>query len=363
MKAATHPDESARLVALRRYDILDTPRESDFDDIVRLAAQICHTPISVINLIDAERQWFKAETGLGVRETPLETSMCAHVILEDTFVEIPDTLADPRMCDNPLCLDDQGLRFYAGALLRSLDGHPIGTLCVLDRQPRRLDGFQKSALQTLAAQVMAQLNLRAALAREAVLRSEVDHRIKNSLQMVGGFVGLQRVSATSDEVRAALLDVEQQINTIAILHDHLGRHTDGEPVDIGGFLARVVDLLSATTPRHVDIVADFAPGLANPQDAAVLGTIVNELIANAIKHSLGGGAGTIRLSGERPGGDLYRLTCSDDGVERDAVKPSTGRAGLGQSIVKASVQHLGGTMTVTANATGYRTRIEFTPAS
>jgi GAF domain-containing protein len=105
MKAEHHPLEPARLAALRAYDILDTPRESDFDDIVMLASRICGTPISVINLIDETRQWFKAETGLGVRETPLDTSICAHVILEKDFVEISDTLADVRMAvsQTPVC--------------------------------------------------------------------------------------------------------------------------------------------------------------------------------------------------------------------------------------------------------------------
>ena len=116
MKAQYHPFEPARLAALRAYDVLDTPRESDFDDIVMLASRICEPPIAVINLIDETRQWFKAETGLGVRETPLDTSLCAHVILQEDFVEIPDTLADASMRDNPLCLADPGLRFYAGYL-------------------------------------------------------------------------------------------------------------------------------------------------------------------------------------------------------------------------------------------------------
>ncbi len=222
MKAQHHPSEPARLAALRAYDILDTPRESDFDDIVMLASRICGTPISVINLIDETRQWFKAETGLGVRETPLDTSICAHVILENDFVEIPDTLADARMADNPLCLADPGLRFYAGALLRSKGGYPIGTLCVLDNQPRVLDPLQRDALRILADQVMTQLDLRAVIANETVLRSEIDHRVKNSLQVVGAFVSLERQASDNDEARASLERVARQINIVAALHEHLG---------------------------------------------------------------------------------------------------------------------------------------------
>ena len=181
-----HPRQAERLIALRRYNILDTPRVNRTSMIsCCLRRRSARTPIAVVNLIDADRQWFKAETGLGVRETPLATSLCAHVILEDDFVEIPDTRADPRMRDNPLCLDDPGLRFYAGALLKSPDGYPVGTLCVLDNEPRRLNEFQRSALRTLAAQVVAQLEpARHHRTQEPVLRQEIDHRVKNSLQTV-----------------------------------------------------------------------------------------------------------------------------------------------------------------------------------
>ncbi len=103
LRATPHPQQDQRLRTLYNYEILDTPREEEFDEIVELAAEICDAPISVINLIDKDRQWFKAEVGLGARETPLETSLCSHAILEEPFVEIPDTLKDPRMADNPRC--------------------------------------------------------------------------------------------------------------------------------------------------------------------------------------------------------------------------------------------------------------------
>ncbi len=176
MKASPHPRQVERLAALARYAVLDTPREREFDEIVELAAEICEAPISVVNLIDAERQWFKAEVGLGVRETPLETSLCSHVVLDAPFVEIPDTLADPRMTDNPLCLDDAGLRFYAGAQLLSSEGLPLGTLCVLDRRPRTLTALQRRTIGVLARQVMRILEHRLALRRQEILRREMDHR-------------------------------------------------------------------------------------------------------------------------------------------------------------------------------------------
>ncbi len=155
--------EARRLAALHHYQVLDTPREAAFDEIALLAAQICGTPIGVVNLVGDGRQFFKAEVGLGVRETPLATSFCARAILEEDFLLVPDAMLDLRFEGNPLVTGEPGLRFYAGALLKTPDGLPIGTLCVLDTQPRALTPLQQSALQILARQVMSQLDLRLAL--------------------------------------------------------------------------------------------------------------------------------------------------------------------------------------------------------
>ena len=336
MKAQPHPFEAARLAALRAYDILDTPRESDFDDIVMLASRICDAPISVINLIDETRQWFKAETGLGVRETPLASSLCAHVILEDDFVEIPDTLADARMADNPLCLADPGLRFYAGALLKSKGGYPIGTLCVLDNQPRTLSPLQRDALRVLADQVMTQLDLRAVIANEAVLRSEIDHRVKNSLQLVGGFVSLERSALGNDEARDSLERVARQINIVAALHEHLAMDATNELIELGPYLDKVVGLINSTLPAEVTVVGSFENVPVVSREAS------------------------IDLSGKRVADAGYRLECSDDAEqgEVEAIDPG-GRVGLGLKILRASVRQLGGTMTATHGNEGYSTRLDF----
>jgi PAS domain S-box-containing protein len=157
--------EADRLAALARYGILDTPPEPAFDDLVRLAADICEAPIAAVNLVAGDRQWFKSELGLGVRETPLDVSICAHAILEADLVVVPDTTQDARFADNPLVTAVGGLRFYAGALLKSSEGLPLGTLCVLDRMPRPggITERQRLTLTTLASQAMAQLELRRAL--------------------------------------------------------------------------------------------------------------------------------------------------------------------------------------------------------
>ena len=155
--------EARRLAALDHYQVLDTPREAAFDEIAQLAAEICGAPMGVVNLIGEGRQFFKAEVGLGVRETPLETSFCAKAILEEDFLLVPDATLDSRFDCNPLVTGDPGLRFYAGALLKTPEGLPIGTLCVLDVEPRALTPLQQRTLQVLAHQVMSQLDLRLSL--------------------------------------------------------------------------------------------------------------------------------------------------------------------------------------------------------
>src|SRR5918997_1341778 len=142
--------EEDRLAALRRYAILDTPCEPDFDDIVRLAAQACEAPVAVISLVDDRRQWFKAEIGLDVRETSLIESMCARAILQPGLFIVADASKDPRFDDNPVVKGKPYLRFYAGARLDTPEGLPLGALCILDTKPRQdLTDGQKFALEVL----------------------------------------------------------------------------------------------------------------------------------------------------------------------------------------------------------------------
>ncbi len=154
--------EEDRLDALRSFGILDTDPEPAFDEIVQIAAQICNVPFAAISFIDGHRQWFKAVLGYGAREMQLDFSICVHALSDGDLLVIPDTTTDPRSANNPLVTGAPYLRFYAGALLATEDGIPLGTLCVLDVAPRPhgLSQAQTEALQALARAVMRQLKLK-----------------------------------------------------------------------------------------------------------------------------------------------------------------------------------------------------------
>ncbi|WP_084631776.1 GAF domain-containing protein [Agrobacterium larrymoorei] len=169
-------DEADRLAAIERYAILDSGREDAFDDVAKLAADILEAPIAVVNFIAADRQWFKAEVGIGTDTLPLDVSICKHAILQPGVLVVPDLTLDHRFVDNPLVHVEDGLRFYAGAILETPDGLPLGTVCVLDRNSRPLgiSERQKRALEVLAKQTMAQLELKRleSIARDERARAE-----------------------------------------------------------------------------------------------------------------------------------------------------------------------------------------------
>ena len=342
MDAALIDPEKQRLDVLRDFGVLDTGPEQDFDDLAQLAAAICEVPVALVSLVDTDRQWFKARVGIDDAEMPLSQSICAHVIRANDFTEIPDTTADPRTADNPVVTGPDHIRFYAGALLKTSQGVSLGTLCVLDRVPRKLTDLQKQTLEVLADQVMRQLELRRALADAEILRKEVDHRVKNSLQSIESLIRMQSRQAASPEVKTALDAVRGRLATVSGLHLALYQTETGASVDIATFLKKVVETVAQQLPRGVKVDVDIAPILLPSRLASALGMIVNEAITNAGKYAFQGRkTGRVTISGARFG-DNYRLVCADDGP--GLGDGEGGGTGLGLRIIEASAQQLGGDM-------------------
>ncbi|RIJ26074.1 GAF domain-containing protein [Henriciella barbarensis] len=364
MSAQPHPLQRQRIATLHRYEILDTPREQDFDEIVELAAKICETPISVVNMIDEHRQWFKAEVGLGTRETPLPTSICSHVILESDFVEIPDTLQDPRTADNELCLAPEGgLRFYAGYLLKPQNGLPLGTLCVLDNKPRRLTEYQKEALGILARRVMRELDLRLALREHEILRNEMDHRVKNSLQTVASYVRVYTKQFKKGEIDAAtvLNSVASKIEAVSALHGALHKSADGKVVPLDDYLEDLVRYIRDSLPERISIDLQTLEAEVTSQVAGAVGIIVSEFVANSVKHGFPDdreGRITIEVCGF---GDDMMIRCADNGIgesedrsaQKDAADRQSRNSGLGTKIVESAASRIGAAISRSSSSEGY----------
>ena len=177
-------NEQQRLATLRGYEILDTEPEAAFDDLTFLASYICQTPIALISLIDADRQWFKSKVGVSITETSRDVAFCASTILQSDVFIVPDASEDERFADNPLVVSEPRIRFYAGAALMT-DGQAVGTLCVIDRVPRTLSPEQLEGLQALSRQVQAQFELRRNLKRlgeSLAARDRVEHEKERTLQ-------------------------------------------------------------------------------------------------------------------------------------------------------------------------------------
>lgn len=368
-------DESQRLDALLRYNILDTAAETAYDDLVEIAAHICQTPIALISLVDRDRQWFKARVGLDAEQTHRDLAFCSHAILHDDVFVVPDASKDERFYDNPLVTGDPDIRFYAGAPLITTDGRKLGTLCVIDRQPHTLQERQYSALQALSRQVVSQLELRLYAmqmrdinARKDRFFSLLSHDLRSPFNVLLGFTDKLRRSAATEEpgrvaeIAAALHRASTQANNL------LGNLLDWSRFQLGGMVyapqgvdlteavKRVFDLFSQqAAAKAVTLDNRVDAGTSVYADPQMLHSLLSNLVFNGIKFSNEGGE--IVVSCDAAGG-AQRVVVADKGVGMAAEKqaqlfsidrycstPGTDGekgTGLGMVLCREIVEHHGG---------------------
>jgi signal transduction histidine kinase len=343
MKAFLPTNETDRLSALYSLNVLDSPAEKDFDDIVALAAAICGTPMSLVSLIDVDRQWFKARIGTDLTETPREISFCSHAILGKDLLVVPDAREDSRFADNPLVGDEGGIRFYAGAPLVTTDGFALGTLCVIDSEPRRLDLEQTQALRALARQVTSQLELRrysVALANTTARLQELERHKDDLAELVGGKLRapLRLMGSYLSELgRTGFHDAElaqlvgratsAHVRQFTELIEHLNTMADAG-IGAASLHMRQIDL-TRLTQRAVEAVRPIAatkqiwilnhaggPALPIVADPVRLEQVLMHLLFAAVKYTPAGGR--VRVGTELESGPTVRL---DDMDMPDGMRP------------------------------------------
>jgi signal transduction histidine kinase len=343
MQAPLPTNETDRLAALYSLGVLDSAPDTDFDDIVALASSVCGVPLSLVSLIDADRQWFLARVGTGLTDTSRELSFCAHAILGKDLLVVPDTREDFRFAGNPAVDTPDGIRFYAGAPLITTDGFALGALCVADKEPRRLDAEQLQALRALARQVTSQLELRRysmALVNTTARLQELERRKDDLAGLVGG-----RLRAPLRLVGSYLAELGRTGRHDAELADLVGRATSAHVREFSELIEHLSSMaeagvgneslhmrqidLTRLTQRAVEAVRPIAatkqiwmlnqaggPTLPIVADPVRLEQVLMHLLFAAVKYTPVGGR--VRVGTEIESGPAVHL---DDMDMPDGMRP------------------------------------------
>ncbi len=301
MKSAPIPDnEQARLNELLAYQLLDTEEEADFNDIVKLASQICETPISLITLIDADRQWFKAKTGLDASETPRDLAFCAHAIQDQELMIVPDATKDERFANNPLVTGNPHVGFYAGMPLITENGFALGTLCVVDHQPRELNEMQLMSLRILSKQAVKLMELRLKVINlqksEAELRQseeQINLIFQHSIDAVvlintEGFITLWNSKAESVFGWNAEEVIGKELSEIIIPERYRLAHKKGMrhymETGEGPILRKTIEIQALTRlSKEIDIALEVSPIMLRGEKhfLAFINDITEQKLANS----------------------------------------------------------------------------------
>ena len=318
--------EPQRLDALRRYEILDTPPEQAFDDIVALAAQVCGTPIAMVSLVDEGRQWVKSGIGTSFGGTTRELAFCSHVVLDpDRVMEVNDARADSRFAQNPFVKDQDGIRFYAGAPLVTPDGYALGALCVIDQTPRWLNDAQREALRILSRHAIAQLELRRRtreLETEVTDRRRADRALEHS----------ERFFQSTLDALTAEIAILDQAGVIVAVNAAWTRFAAGNPpaTDAVGPGANYLEVCDRGAARGVDDATAVAAGIR-----AVLSGKVAEFRHEYPCHGANENRWFLaRVTGFGPEGNRKAVVAHVNISERRQAQDELGR--LNQQLLDAS---------------------------
>jgi len=377
MAAPIPHDEPLRLEALRSMQVLDTSQDPRFERLVHLAAQIMNTPIALVSLVDADRQWFKASIGLAVAQTPRDVAFCAHAILSSAPLVVEDATRDHRFAMNPLVRGEPNIRFYAGVPLIASGGYRLGTLCTIDKQPRQASPAQVAALQTLASVVAdtlaAQSELKAtaellsasrAEARDrSLFLSSFGHELRTPLSHIVGFSEIIENDSQDLLPRAKCREyasiVRQSANHLFRVIEGIVRLEKAEygadlsvaPIDVEGTIGEVVRSFGAVVAgKRQRLTWSSSGGAARALvDQTALRQIAVNLISNACKYSPEGAAITVTFStassddrcclevadtGPGIADDLLRQLGQPYLQSKDAASRASGGIGLGLRIAK-----------------------------
>jgi len=349
MRASLPYNESDRLDALRKYQILDTADEAAYEDLVMLAASICGTSCAAISLLDEYRMWFKARRGLDFREVDRDLSFCAHAILRpEQVLVVPDAANDPRFADNDLVKGRTQFKFYAGAPLINPEGFPLGTLCVIDNKAKPISAAQVDALRALSRQVIDQLEFRraklmlrdqadnlmkakeeakAASKAKSVFLANISHEIRTPMNGVVGVTSLLSGTPLSERQRHYVDTIEKSaeglLHVLSNILDYSKNETSNmqpelSAIDLPGFIEDIADMMRPMAiAKQLRFIASVDEELRRPLigDSLRLQQLITNLVGNALKFTSQGTVEIgVSMAAETHRGMTVRFQIRDTGI-------------------------------------------------